>query len=105
MAFRVIFGPRAQADIRMAATWLAQASPAAAVRWRGGLLHLANKLTNLPALYPLADEAADLGLELREMLYGRRGGAYRILFTVDGQVVNIHRVRHAAQARLRPGDV
>jgi hypothetical protein len=54
---------------------------------------------------PLADEAADLGLELRQLLFGRRRGVYRILFTIDGQTVTIHRVRHAAQDRLSPDDV
>ncbi len=40
-----------------------------------------------------------------ELLYGRRRSAYRILFTIDGQTVNVLRVRHAAQDRLKPGDV
>jgi plasmid stabilization system protein ParE len=42
---------------------------------------------------------------LRELLYGRRRNVYRILFTIDGQTVNILRVRHAAQDRLTPEDV
>jgi hypothetical protein len=53
----------------------------------------------------LADEAADLGLDLRELLYGRRRDVYRVLFTIDGQTVNVLRVRHAAQDRLTPRDI
>ena len=101
MPFRVVFRPRAQADITAAATWLARTSPAAAVQWRRGVLSIIDKLETNPALYT----AADLGLDLRELLYGRRRSAYRILFTIDGQTVNVHRVRHAAQDRLKPGDV
>jgi len=41
---------------------------------------------------------------LRELLYGRRRNVYRILFTIDGQTVNVLRVRHSAQNRLTPGD-
>jgi len=53
----------------------------------------------------LADEAGDLGLDLRELLIGRRRGIYRVLFTVASGIVTIHRVRHAAQDRLALGDV
>ena len=62
-------------------------------------------LEQSPDRCPLADEAGDFGLDLRELLYGRRRGVYRILFTIDGQTVTIHRIRHAAQDRLSPDDV
>jgi plasmid stabilization system protein ParE len=105
MPFRVVFRPQAQADVSAAATWMARISPAAAIRWRRGLLSIIEKLETSPALYPAADEATDLGLELRELLYGRRRTTYRILFTINGQTVNVLRVRHAAQDRLKPDDV
>ncbi|HVS39103.1 MAG TPA: type II toxin-antitoxin system RelE/ParE family toxin [Gemmataceae bacterium] len=105
MSFRVIFRPRARDDIAAATAWLAQGSPAAAARWRSGLFHIVEKLETNPTLYPGADEATDLGVDLRELLYGRRPRVYRILFTITGQTVNVLRVRHAAQDRLKPGDV
>jgi plasmid stabilization system protein ParE len=105
LPFLVVFRPQAQADITAAATWLARTSPTVAVRWHRGLLSIIDKLETNPALYPVADEAADLGLDLRELLYGRRRSVYRILFTIAGQRVNVLRVRHAAQDRLKPGDV
>jgi plasmid stabilization system protein ParE len=105
MPFRVVFRPQAQADIRAVATWLARGSPTSASRWRRGVLTIIEKLGTTPALYSLADEAADLGLDLRELLYGRRRNVYRVLFTIDGETVNVLRVRHAAQDRLQPGDV
>ena len=74
-------------------------------RWRAGLLARVAALEQSPDRCPLADEAADLGLDLRELLYGRLRRVYRILFTIDGSVVHIHCVRHAAQDRLKPGDV
>ncbi len=40
------------------------------------------------------------GVELRQLLFGRRRGVYRILFTIDDQTVTSHRVHHAAQDRL-----
>jgi plasmid stabilization system protein ParE len=98
--------PRAYADIRNATGRIQQlVSPASATRWHDGVWAKMRSLATLPEMWPLADEAADLGLELREVLYGHRHHVYRILFTIDGQTVNIHRVRHAAQDRLTTGDV
>jgi|SRR5450759_3453130 plasmid stabilization system protein ParE len=105
MAFQVVFRPQAQSDIAAAVMWMARTSPAAAARWRTGLFRIVENLETNPALYSAADEAADLGLDLRELLFGRHRSVYRILFTIAGQTVNVLRVRHAAQDRLRPGDV
>ncbi len=105
MAFQVVFRPRAQADIAAATAWLTQSNPAAAARWRTGLFRIVENLETDPNRYPAAEESVDLGLDLRELLYGRRRNVYRILFTIAGQTVNILRIRHAAQDRLAPGDV
>jgi plasmid stabilization system protein ParE len=105
MAFQVIFRARAEADIAAAVTWLARNNAAAAARWRTGLFRIVENLETNPDRYPVADESADLGLDLRELLYGRQRGVYRILFTIEGQTVNVLRVRHAAQDRLSAGEI
>jgi hypothetical protein len=38
-------------------------------------------------------------------LSGRHRHVYRILFTIEDDVVYVHRIRHAAQDRLSPDDV
>ncbi len=104
MPFQVLFTRRAFSNVDAALAWLtSRGAPAA--RWRAGLMARVAALEEFPDRYPLADEAADLGMDLRQLLYGRRRGVYRILFTIDGPVVHIHRIRHAAQDRLKPGDV
>jgi plasmid stabilization system protein ParE len=107
MAFTVILRRKAQADIAGRVAWLEAAGrPSVASRWRVGLL--ASVVANLeadPRRYPQADEATDLGLDLRVLLHGRRPIVHRVLFTIDGQTVNVHRIRHAAQDQLEPGDV
>jgi plasmid stabilization system protein ParE len=98
--------PRADADIDHYVAWLhLHVSLASAARWHAGISAKIRTLSNNPERCPLSDEASDLGIELREMYYGRRRHVYRILFTIDGQTVNVHRVRHAAQDRLFPGDI
>jgi plasmid stabilization system protein ParE len=100
MAFQVIVRPQARSDIAAAMRWLAGNSLPAAARWRTGLLQIVDKLETDPTHYPEADEAGELGVDLRQLLYGRR----RNMFTIDGQTVNVLRVRHAAQDWLTLDD-
>jgi len=37
------------------------------------------------------------GVEVRILLYGRRSGKFRVLFTVQADAVRVLAVRHAAQ--------
>ena len=56
-------------------------------------------------MWPLADEASEVGFELRELLYRRYRYVYRILYRIDGDIVRIHRIRSAAQDRLTADDL
>lgn len=105
MTFQVVFRPRAESDIAATVAWLARTSSAVAARWRTGLLRIVENLETDPNRYPVADQAADLGVDLRQVLYGRRRNVHRVLFTIEGQTVNILRVRHAAQDQLAPDDI
>jgi plasmid stabilization system protein ParE len=97
--------PRAMADINVAVAWRGQRFLSDGTRVYAGILTAIRSLAASPDRCPSAYEAADLGLDLRELLYGRRRNVYRIVFTIVGQRVNVLRVRHAAQDRLMPGDV
>jgi hypothetical protein len=46
-----------------------------------------------------------LGIELRELLFGKRDGTYRILFVAAGQTVSILHIRHAARAAVAHRDL
>ncbi len=107
MAFDVVFQRRADAEVRGNAAWLeATQGFRAAGRWRAGFVSaVIAALEADPHRYPEADEAADLGVELRELLHGRGRQVYRVLFTIDGNTVNVLRVRHATQDRLQPDDI
>jgi len=54
--------------------------------------------------WPEADEAAELDRNVRCWLFGRGRHVYRILFTINGQTVNVLRIRHAAQDSLTDND-
>ena len=59
------------------------------------------KLSTLPERHPIAEEESEqLGVIPREMLYGRRRGVFRILFSIEGDTVTLHYVRHSAQGPI-----
>lgn len=105
MAHFVHMTPRAEADLEETLAWLCERSIQAAANWHARILAKVQQLEENPEQWPLADESSDLGIPLREVLFGKRTGVFRILFTIDGDTVNILRVRRATRDRLKPGDI
>ena len=106
MARNVVIRRIANANLSGHASYLSQrVSPGFAARWLTAIHAAIAGLATEADRYPEADEAADLGMNLREQLHGRRPHVYRILFTIDGNTVNVIRVRHAAQDRLTDNDI
>lgn len=98
--------PQAFADITQAvANVKERVSEASADRLHDGLWARIRSISEFPAMWPLAEEAEDLGIPLRHVLYGKRRHVYRILYTFDGTTIHVHRVRHAAQDRLTGDDL
>jgi plasmid stabilization system protein ParE len=105
MTYRVIIEPTAQEGIRSAVAWyIRNASPAIAARWYKGLIKKTDTLRTSPRRCPHADEDEDFDEEIRVLLYGKRHGIYRILFTIRDDEVHVLYVRHAAQGPLTPDD-
>lgn len=101
MTYRVVFTAKARADAVKQFQYLADRSPAAAGRWFIGLEKAIAKLSKMPERHPVAqDESEQLGISLRQMLYGRRPGVFRILFSIEGDTVTLHYVRHSAQGPI-----
>jgi toxin ParE1/3/4 len=98
LTYRVVFTARARADTVKQFHYLADRSPAAAAKWYTGLQKAVAKLGKMPQRHPIAvDESEQLGITLRQMLYGRRPGVFRILFSIEEDAVILHYVRHGAQ--------
>jgi plasmid stabilization system protein ParE len=104
MPYVVRISIRAEIELDEAMTWIGQISQEAAVRWRDRLLEKVQTLETNPERCALAEEASDVGIELREMLFRKRRNVYRVLFTIDGDLVMVHHIRHAARDRLPPDD-
>jgi plasmid stabilization system protein ParE len=99
--YHVVVTARARADAVEAFRWIAERSPDDAARWYVGLEKAIAKLSKVPERHPIAeDESEQLGITLRQMLYGRRRGVYRLFFSIEGETVTLHYVRHSAQGSI-----
>jgi plasmid stabilization system protein ParE len=104
MAYPVEISPTALSDIETTFLWLRERSPEMANQWVNGCSEAILSLDQFPERCPRAPESALIGIEIRQLLYEKK---YRILFTVTSGTaeaegkVQIHRILHAAQDRLR----
>jgi plasmid stabilization system protein ParE len=104
MAYSIELTPRAVEDADRAAEYIRQFAPEAAQRWFDGLIEAVLSLEEMPQRCPLAPEAERLGTELRQLLYGRRGGQFRIVFRIFEEIqppiVRVVAIRHGARDRI-----
>jgi len=105
MPHQVRITGRAHADVAETLARKTQDSPQAAARWHAALLDKVQTLEDHPERCPEAAEATTLGIDLRELLFGKRRSVYRILFTIEGDTVNVLHIRHAARDWLNPEDL
>jgi len=87
--------------------YIEERAPDAAVRWYQQVKAAIQSLSRLPSRCPLAPEGEKLGCELRQLHYGKRPRAYRIVFHIVEAVgeVDILTVRHAARQPLTDDDL
>lgn len=112
MRFHVRLSKSARQDADDAYTWMKEHhSEAQAIRWFNGLVDAVNSLEEMPLRCPAAPEGAELGMELRHLLYGKRSAAYRLVYAVvsgsgnEEGTVHIYRIWHGARDRIRALDL
>ena len=101
MIYRVILQPLAKADLEAAYLWAARHAPETAARWLNRFEAALQTLDRNPKRCPFAREHGRIeGIELRELLFGRRANVYRVIFTVDDDAIRILRIRRAQRRFL-----
>lgn len=101
MTYRVLVTARAKADAVEAFRWIADRSTSAAHRWYAGLAKAIASLEQAPERHAIAeDESMQVGITIRQKLYGRRKGVYRLLFSIEGDAVVVHYIRHTARGPI-----
>lgn len=98
--YRLIIQPPALDDLDEAYQWMKEQAPEAAARWFSGFVKALNTLTTFPDRCGLAPENEAVEPEVRQLLYGRRRGVYRALFTITGKEVRVLHIRHAARQTM-----
>lgn len=97
MAYRIRIMPQAEADLRAIRERLDTQAPAYVDRWIEALEKQTLSLEEWPLRCALAPENDAFAEEIRQLIYGRRHGRYRILFHAHGEIVDILHIRHAAR--------
>lgn len=104
MAFRrVEISAEAKREADAILQWLlAQHAGDTGVQWFLRLEDAIATLATLPQRCSLAPENARFPFEVRQLLYGRKPHVYRILFTIEGETVNVLHIRHGRRKPLPP---
>ena len=103
--YRLIIQPPALDDLDEAYQWIKERSPEAADRWFNGFVDAISSLSIAPERCGLAAENDAVEPEIRQLLYGRRSGVYRAIFTIMGEEVRILHIRHAARQPMDLADL
>lgn len=106
MAYKVVVQGRAERDIAEAFDYIFREAPSAALPWYTGLKSAILSLSEMPARCGMAPESEKLGFELRQLIFGKRTGRYRIVFRILKEIEHVHvlAVRHGARGPLELED-
>ena len=101
MTNRIVITDRALADLRAIRDYIARRSPENAARFLEKLLNSFDKLEESPERWATAPENDLVAYTLRQYVVK----PYRILYRVEGQMVQILHVRHGARRRASPDEL
>ena len=102
MRYEVIIERPAQEDIENAYLRLYQRAGAQALDWFYGIEEAILSLEQFPKRCGLATEDPRFSEQIRQLLFGKKKGMYRILFTIKVHRVHVLHVRHTSQDLLDP---
>jgi plasmid stabilization system protein ParE len=102
MTHQIIIETQAQSDLEEAYRRIAQGSAERAAQWYNGIVDAIASLANFPERCAFARENAFFPEDIRQLLYGKRGNVYRILFTITQDTVHVLHIRHGSRPPLQP---
>jgi plasmid stabilization system protein ParE len=103
MNYIVEVSDRADEDAQVIYDWIAERSPAGALRWYEAYQAAVVRLEIDAERHPLAAESNWFPREVRQILFKtRKGLRYRILYTISGSKVDVLHVRGPGQDLIQP---
>src|SRR5829696_5560049 len=100
MTFRVKLLAAAQADAAELYERITEAAPIHGATWYKRLITAIESLQQSPRRCPFAPENGRVSIEVRQLLFGPKPHVYRVLFTIDAEMVFILRIRGPRQQTL-----
>jgi plasmid stabilization system protein ParE len=101
MEFQVKLTRNAKLEIESAYLWLKNVNPAYADQWFRDLMDTIASLQDKPFRCALARENDNYSQEIRQLIYGKSKNKYRIIFTIQEDIVYILYVRHTSQSSIK----
>ena len=86
----------AENDLENRYVQIAEDSPQNALNWYLSIVGAIEKLDTMAKRCPIASENEDIRLGIRHLIIG----SYRVLYKIDGDMVNVLHVRHSAKKRV-----
>jgi plasmid stabilization system protein ParE len=108
MSFRVKVLRAAERDVDAIVEWIAvqRRSPSGASSWLDAYEDALRRLAEIGDTFGMAPECDYVSRDIRQLLFStRRGKAYRMLFTVEGDEVRVLHVRGPGQRLLAEDEV
>jgi plasmid stabilization system protein ParE len=105
MNYRVVIETRASRDIDEATGWIASKADDGAERWFNAIEAEINALSRFPERCPRAREDGLFKYKLRQLVFGRRHGRYRVIFTICEDAVHVLHVRHGARPSMTKAEI
>ncbi len=106
MADRILLTDKAEGDIAVVLAWFRdQQATAAGSRWLEGLQDKIDTLSTKAATCSIAFESAEIGPEIRELIYGKGKFKHRILFHIVVKTVYLLRVWHSSRDSISRDDL
>jgi plasmid stabilization system protein ParE len=106
-ALRVVVSPQALRDLTAQFDWWREhRSPQQAARWLDAALERIEQVGSSPDAHPRSQEADELGVELRDCLFGlSRRVTHRAVFQIRANTVFVITVRSVSQGPLTADDL
>ncbi|HEX5444509.1 MAG TPA: type II toxin-antitoxin system RelE/ParE family toxin [Pirellulales bacterium] len=105
MNYRVVVQPNAKSDLRNYFLTAAEHAPRTAARWLERFEAALASLSLNPCRCALAPENDALEIEIRQLVFGKRRGAFRALFTVVKDEVHVLHIRRATMKTATPNEL
>lgn len=105
MNYRVVLSDNAKSNLREYYERAAERAPSTAAAWFHRFHEALQTLATKPERCRLAPENPIVEDEVRQFLFGKRVGTYRVLFTIADAEVRILHIRRAAMGSATSADI